>query len=140
MYKLLAILNGSIIAVMILVNGLLANTVGQYTSLTIIHLVGLFSILLIFFIKQKNVISIKGIPPYLLSAGAIGIFNVYFENICFPKLGVTLTITLGLFGQLITSCIIDHFGLFGMTTYRFNLKRLPSLVMISFGIIIMLIM
>lgn len=138
MYKGLAVLNGSIIAFMVMVNGMLASEVGQYISLIIIHIVGLISVVLFFIINKKKVVSLKNIPPVLFSAGAIGILNVYFNNICFPKLGVTITLTLGLLGQLITACIIDHYGLLGMDTHRFGLEKIAPLGLISMGIIAMI--
>ena len=51
---------------------------------------------------------------YLYGAGAIGVLMVLFSNICFAQLGASLTLSLTVFGELVMSCIIDHFGLLGM--------------------------
>lgn len=138
MYKTLAVLNGAIVAIMVMINGMLANKTGQYFSIIVIHFVGLLTVVLLLLIKQKSIASMKNIPLFLFSAGAIGIFNVYFNNICFAKLGVTLTLALGLLGQLVTSYIIDHYGLLGMAIYKFRLKKLLALGFISLGIAAML--
>ena len=47
----------------------------------------------------------------MYTGGLIGVLTVIFSSLGFSKLGVSLTVSLGLFGQLVTSIIIDHFGL-----------------------------
>ncbi len=130
---------GALITIMILFNGVLSENVGNYTSSVIIHIIGLAPlIILVIFNKIKLKIH-TDIPLYLYSAGAIGVFTVLFTNISFSKLGVSITIALGLLGQSLSSIIIDHFGLLDMKTIRFNKKKLIGLIFIISGIIIMAI-
>lgn len=137
MNNLISIFLGALISIMIMFNGTLSNALGNYTSSVFIHIVGLISIILVLIISKSKIKIQKGIPIYLFSAGAIGVFTVLFNNLSFSKLGVSITLTLGLLGQSISSIIIDHFGLFGMKVIQFEKKKYIGLLFISFGIFIM---
>jgi len=130
---------GALIAVMIMFNGTLSNALGNYTSSVIIHIVGLFSMILVLLISKSKFKFEKGIPLYLYSAGAIGVFTVLFNNLTFLKLGVSITIALGLLGQSLCSIVVDHFGLLGMNVIKFENKKYIGLFFITFGIFIMTI-
>lgn len=139
MYKSWAVFVGILIAVMVTFNGFLANYVGDYISLIIIHIVGLVALIPILLFKGAKLPRLRGIPIYLFGAGALGVFMVFSSNICFNFLGVSLTLSLILLGQSITSCIIDHYGLFGMEIKRFQKEKLFGFLLVFTGIIAMLI-
>ncbi|HBJ2609385.1 membrane protein [Clostridium botulinum] len=130
---------GALIAIMTLFNGTLSNTFGNYTSSIIIHVIGLFSITFVLLITRSRIKIQKGIPVYLYSAGAIGVFSVVFSNLSFSKLGVSLTLALGLLGQSLSSIFIDHFGLLGMKVIKFEKKKCIGLLFIILGIFIMIV-
>lgn len=140
MFKLTAIINGILIAVMISFNGVLAKELGNNIALIIIHIVGLVTTSIVFIISRYKYNSIKGLPIYLLAGGAIGIFNVLLNNISFNRLGAALTLGLCLLGQLGTSMIIDHFGFFGVSKNKINIKKLTGIFVMSIGIVVMIIM
>ncbi len=79
-----------------------------------------FSIIFVLLISRSKIKIQKEIPIYLYSAGAIGVFSVVFSNLSFSKLGVSLTLALGLLGQSLSSIFIDHFGLLGMKVIKFE--------------------
>ncbi|WP_341876689.1 DMT family transporter [Defluviitalea saccharophila] len=139
MNNIISLLIGALISIMIMVNGILSNSVGNYLSIVIIHIVGLIAMILILILNKAKIPFIKGLPLYLYSAGAIGVFTVLFNNISFTALGVSVPLALGLLGQSLTSIIIDHFGFFGMEAVRFNAKKSFGLLLITLGIIIMTI-
>jgi len=64
---------------------------------------------------------------------------VIFNSYCFVKIGATLTLTLGLFGQMIFSAIVDHYGLFGMTKVPMNPKKMLGFTVVSAGVLLMTI-
>lgn len=138
MYKMMAALDGVLIALMVVFNGLLASRTGNSQSLIIIHVVGLLGTTLLLIGSRNRLKSIKGIPLYLFIAGALGIFNVLFNNISFLKLGATLTLCLNLLGQLIASMIIDHFGLLGQQVNKINSTKLLGISIMILGIISMM--
>ncbi|MFA9398107.1 MAG: DMT family transporter [Clostridiaceae bacterium] len=139
MYNSIAALIGALIAIMVVFNGSLSSSLGNYTSIVIIHFIGLVSITFILIIKKSKLKFQKTIPIYLYSAGAIGVFTVLFNNLTFPKLGVSLTLALGLLGQSITSIVIDHFGLLGMKKIKFKKKKFIGIAFITIGVLIMTI-
>lgn len=138
MYKMMATLDGILIALMVVFNGLLASRTGNSQSLIIIHVVGLLGTTLLLIGSRNKLKSIKGIPFYLFIAGALGIFNVLFNNISFLKLGATLTLCLNLLGQLIASMIIDHFGLLGQQVNKINSTKLFGISIMILGIVAMM--
>lgn len=138
MYKMMATLDGILIALMVVFNGLLASKTGNSQSLIIIHVVGLLGTTLLLIASRNKLKSIRGIPFYLFIAGALGIFNVLFNNISFLKLGATLTLCLNLLGQLIASMIIDHFGLLGQQVNKINSTKLLGIAIMILGIISMM--
>ena len=139
MYNLLSGLIGVLISVMIVFNGTLSRNVGNYLSLIIIHCLGLFLITLILLIRKIKIKLDKNIPLFLYSAGAIGIFTVLFNNISFNRIGTSLTLSLGLLGQSLTSIFFDHYGLFNMKVTRFRKEKLIGILIIFLGILVMTI-
>ena len=137
MNNLVSVFIGALISIMIMINGTLANILGNYTSTIIIHIIGLITVMIILFISKARFKVDKTIPIYLYSAGAIGVFTVLFNNLSFSVLGVSLTLALGLLGQSITSILIDHFGLLGMKAIKFEKKKFIGLTLIILGISVM---
>ncbi|KAJ51034.1 transporter family-2 protein [Clostridium tetanomorphum] len=139
MYKCSAVVIGVLIAIMVTVNGALSKGVGDYSSVLIIHLVGLISISTVLVLRKGKLKFKEKLPMYFFSGGAIGIFIVLFNNIAFNKLGASLTLSLGLLGQLIISGIIDHFGLLGMRVNKFKSKKITGFLLVFIGIIVMIV-
>ncbi|MEG1255748.1 DMT family transporter [Clostridium sp.] len=139
MYNFISIFLGGLIALMISVNGMLSNRIGNYTSSVIIHAVGLIAMLLVLIITKSKISFKQKLPIFLYSAGAIGVFTVLFTNLSFSILGASLTICLSLLGQAISSMVIDHYGLLGMKVVKFENKKILGLIIIVLGIVIMTI-
>lgn len=139
MYKSLALINGSLVAVMILSNGILVEAIGNSHSIIVIHLLGLSIALLLFIFSKGHWHKIKGIPIFYLLAGVTGLFTVAFSNIAFLSLGATVTLMLSMFGRILTSSVIDHFGLMGMKQYPFEAKKFFGLGLMLIGVICILI-
>lgn len=137
MYNFLSAFMGALIAIMIMLNGTLSNFAGNYFSIIIIHLVGLFSIILVLIISNSKLQFNKNIPLYFYSGGAIGVFTVLFNNLSFTALGVSLPLALGLLGQAVSSIIIDQFGLLDMKTIPFKKDKIIGLVLVVLGIFVM---
>jgi transporter family-2 protein len=139
MYKASAVFIGILVAIMVTFNGVLANYTGQYVSILIIHTVGLIALIIILILKKEKFKLQKNLPVYLFSGGLIGVFVVFLNNLCFNYLGASLTLSLGIFGQLILACFIDHYGLFGLNTYKFKKKKTIGFLIISLGLVTMIL-
>lgn len=139
MYQMMAALDGVLIALMVVFNGLLASKTGNSQSLIIIHGVGLLGTITLLIGSRTHLKSIKGLPSHLFIGGALGIFSVLFNNISFIKLGATLTLCLNLLGQLLASMIIDHFGLIGQQINKINSMKLFGVAIMISGIVAMML-
>lgn len=137
MNYIISLIVGAITSIMIFFNGSLSDGYGNPLSTVLIHLSGLIAILIIMLITHSRMKLPKGLPLYLYSAGFIGIGTVMLTNIAYLKLGVSLSLALGLLGQTIFSLLTDHFGLLGMKTIKVNPKKLFGLGIIGIGICIM---
>ena len=138
MYKISAIFIGILIAIMVTFNGLLVNYTNKYQSILVIHIVGLIAAMIIILIKKERFKFTKNIPIYLFSGGLIGVLMVFLNNLCFNTLGASLTLSLGIFGQLILACFIDHYGLFGLNIYKFKKKKIIGFFIIFSGLVTMI--
>ena len=133
----ISIFTGIVLAIMISLNGGLGTISGNYASSVIIHFVGLIGIIFVLIFTKSKIKNLKGIPFYMFTGGLIGILTVLFTNIGFMGLGVSLTVSLSLLGQLVTSLVIDHFGYFNMTVVEFDKKKILGLIVIIAGIYVM---
>lgn len=137
MYDFYSILVGALVTIMISFNSILSQNFGNYTSSIIIHSVGLIAILLVLAVKKIKIPFDKSISLLTYTAGFIGVFTVLFCNSAMLTLGAALSVSLGLFGQGVTSIIIDHYGLLGMKVVKFNKKKLIGFAVMVVGIIVM---
>ncbi len=139
MNYIISVFTGALLALMVSLNGTVGEVSGNYASSVIIHIVGLIGIIIVLIVTKSKFRNLKSIPFYMYTGGLIGVLTVIFSNLGFSKLGVSLTVSLGLFGQLVTSIIIDHFGLFNLPVTKFNKKKFIGLVIIIIGILVMTI-
>lgn len=140
MYKNLALVNGSILAIMVFFNGMLAKITGPYISTLIFHIIGLVLIMIISIIKGNRISNLKEIPFMLFLPGILSVITILLNNISIPKIGLTLAIGVTLFGQLVISNFVEHFGLFGMPVNKFKKEKILGFSIILVGMIVMIIM
>ena len=137
MFLLLSIVSGIIIAVMIAQNAGLSEAFGMYHSTVIVHIVGLFCILLWMLLRREKFRwNLKTLWPYYLG-GVFGVITVVLANFTFFSLGVSLTLALQLFGQCLAGGLVDHFGLFGLPKTPFRRQHWISFALISTGLVMM---
>ncbi|GLC31845.1 DMT family transporter [Clostridium omnivorum] len=140
MYKNLALINGIILAVMVFFNGMLASKTGPYMSTLIYHVLGLMLIIIVSIIKKNKLTNLRKVPFLLLLPGVLSVITILLNNISIPRIGVTLAVGVGLFGQLVMSSLVEHFGLFGMPVNKLKKGKIVGLSIISLGIIFMITM
>jgi transporter family-2 protein len=138
MYRNLALLNGALLAVMLFVNGMTASMIGVYTGTLLFHLAGLLLIIIIIAVKRNKFIRWNEMKPVFFLPGILSVITILLNNLCVPELGVTLTIGISLYGQLIMSGLVEHFGLFGMPQNRFRKEKVLGFSIISLGIFLMI--
>lgn len=138
MYSMLTLLTGFILAIMITLNGQLAQSTNLYFAIVVIHIVGvLFAYLLCKFKKIRlDIFKVK--QKWLYLGGLIGVFTTIANNIAFGQISMTSIIALGLLGQLVISLFIDSFGLFHMEKRPLKKSNVVVLVFSLIGISMML--
>lgn len=131
-----AVLVGMTIALMLVVNATLQQSLGPAGALVVVHVVGLATILpLAGLVKQPKP---EGkIPVVFFLAGLVGVALLWINNHTVPLLGAGLALALGVVGQLSASAVVDHWGLFGLPRRPFHPRRLVGLGLAVVGVGIM---
>lgn len=114
MYQLLTFLIGVVLAVMIMVNGRLSAQYGVFLAAAIVHAVGSVSALAACAFQKDKKALWRHRPAWIYLGGAVGVLTTLFNNFAYGKISTTSIVALGLFGQFLTSVLIDGLGLFGM--------------------------
>ncbi|ENK0556774.1 DMT family transporter [Clostridium sporogenes] len=139
-YKNLAVLNGILLAIMIFLNGVLSEKIGLYISTLIYHVLGLLLILLVSIVRKNKLPKFNKIPVILFLPGILSVLVIFLNNLSSSKIGITLTAGMGLFGQLVISTLIDHFGLFGVQVNKMRKEKILSFSLIITGLIFMILL
>ena len=79
---------------------------------------------------------IAAAPWWTWTGGAIGVGYVTASVLLAPKLGATRLIVLVVAGQLLTSVLLDHFGLLGYAVRPFNGWRALGCVLLMAAVLI----
>lgn len=136
---LIALVLGAVLPTQVAINTRLAVAVqSPLISAFISFLVGtiaLLSYILIAGIPLSNASGVRNAPPIAWTGGVIGAFYVAMSIVLLPKLGVALTISLIIAGQMIMSLVIDHFGLFGVPVRELSLLRIAGVLLIVLGVV-----
>lgn len=135
MVRVAAVGIGVVISLMIAVNGALQSALGATEPLLVIHAVGLAAVVPLCWLSSPR--RPGRVPWYLFGAGLLGIGLLFINNRTIVSLGATLTVSLGIAGQLVASAVIDHFGLFGLERRPFRWKKLPGYALIATGLVVM---
>ncbi len=98
---------GCLLTIMIYFNSTLTDNVGMASALIFIHIAGLVGSIVINFLLKKKIPFNKAIPFVLYCGGCIGVFNVLFNTMSFAAIGASLTATIGLLSQSISSIVVD---------------------------------
>jgi len=76
-------------------------------------------------------------PYFSWVAGAlVGITYMYLMMICSPRLGAAGVVGFVVLGQLLSSLIIDHFGLIGFQVHSINWQRILGVLFLILGVYI----
>ncbi len=69
-------------------------------------------------------------------AGLLGAFYVATAIIVGPKIGITLTFSLIVAGQMSVSLLLDHYGILGFPKYEINWQRILGIGLVIAGVIL----
>ena len=92
----------------------------------------------LFFLKFDftSIPQVKSTPPTVWLAGVLGAFYVAAVIILAPKLGVALTFSLVVAGQMTVSLLLDHFGLMHLPVKQINWPRVIGVIFLIAGVLL----
>ncbi len=137
MYNLLAIFVGFLLTLMSTLNSGLSNYIDVSIVLVIFHVLAAIISLVLILATKQNLTFKSDLPVLFYIGGVIGFFSVLLGSVCMSNMGASLTVAIIIFGQMVTSAFIDHFGMFGMTKTKFNFKKIGGFFIISVGLALM---
>jgi bacterial/archaeal transporter family-2 protein len=98
--------------------------------------IALFFYILAAGIPLGNLASAKNAPLVAWLGGILGAFFVASTVVLVPRLGVALTFSLIIAGQMLVTLIIDHFGFLGVSEKPINLMRVLGATLITIGVVL----
>jgi transporter family-2 protein len=137
---LVALVAGAVLPVQTAVNNKMAVTVGSPVLGALVSFaVGTLSILIYSLASGESFASLtssKDAPAIAWIGGLLGAFFVTATIILMPRIGVAMTISLIIAGQLITALVMDHFGLLGLEVRQVTPLRVVGVVLVGLGAVL----
>ena len=88
---------------------------------------------------ERQPLRFSGAPWYVYLVGAMGIGIVATSSWCTLHVGASAFMALSTAGQLVSSALIDRFGLFGMPVTRIRRRQLPGYALVLLGVILVVL-
>ena len=139
-YILLALAAGAMMPTQAATNNKMAVLVGSpILSAFISFLVGTVALLgyvLISGAPMGNLASAKEAPAIAWVGGLLGAFFVTATVTLVPRLGMAMTFSLIVAGQMLVTLVIDHFGVLGVPVKEVSLARIAGILLIAGGVVL----
>ncbi len=140
LFILLAILAGMAIPTQAAINNRLAVSAGSPVLAAFISFVvgslGLFLYIMATGISLGGIWAARQAPAVAWLGGLLGAFFVTSGVIMVPRLGVALTFSLIVAGQMLIMLVIDHLGLLGVPVREVSVLRVVGAAMIAVGVVL----
>lgn len=135
----LVVLAGGATAMQAPTNARLATAVGSpvnaaFVSFTVGALA--LAVLAAVFHTRPDWAATRALPWYAWMGGLYGVVFVVAAAWSVPRLGVALTITLMVAGQLLISLFLDHFGALGVPQQPLSLGRAAGVALVIAGVLL----
>jgi transporter family-2 protein len=139
-YFILALAAGAMMPTQAAINNRLAGYVGSPVSAAFVSfLIGTVGLLVYMLATGTSVRSLFGVtdaPPVAWLGGLLGAFFVTCTVILVPRLGVAMTFSLIVAGQMLITLVLDHFGFLGIPVKEVSLARMAGVILITAGVVI----
>lgn len=136
---LLAIFAGAMISFQAPINTMAGQRLGHVLGgAALSFVVGTLFLLGIVLIAVRDKIdygALTTMSPLLFIGGILGAIYVAMSIWLTPKIGVGAVIALGIAGQVLSSLLIDHFGLLNLAVREISFGRLSGAVLVVAGAI-----
>ena len=139
-FIILAVAAGMVMPTQAAVNNKLAGSVGSPILAAFISFaVGTLALLLYILatgIPLGNLAAAKNAPLVAWIGGVLGAFFVASTVVLVPRIGVALTFSLIIAGQMLVTLVIDHFGILGVPVKEVSWMRIVGAALITVGVIL----
>jgi len=143
LYQIFAVLAGMMMAVQTAINGHLGTILKSPVHASLISFtVGLLCLIIMNLVLKTKVSNLKlalhaGIHYWWIWVGGfIGALYVLCSSWLVPVLGTGQVVVLALFGQLVISALIEHFGSFESDINKITRSKTFGLVIMFFGVLV----
>lgn len=135
---IIALLAGAVMPTQAAVNHKLSTYVQHPVYSAIISFgvgtLALLVYLLVAGLPLKNLLLAKNAPIIAWTGGLLGAFFVSAIVWLVPRLGVALTFSILIAGQMLVTLLIDHYGFLDVPVKTINLPRLLAVVLVIAGV------
>ena len=137
---IVALIAGVVLPVQTAVNNRMAVSVGSpILGAFISFVIGTLSIFAYALVSGESLSSLtssKNAPAIAWIGGLLGAFFVTSTIILLPRIGVAMTISLVIAGQMVAALVMDHYGLLGVPVKEMNLWRIAGVILIVGGVVL----
>jgi len=141
-FIVLAILAGMALPLQGAINSKLASFMhNPFLSALISFTIGTIALLIYVLVSRIPLSQLSGVreaPMITWIGGLLGAFFITTTLLTVPKLGVALTFSLVILGQMIVTLPMDHFGLLGVMVRSITWPRILGVVLVIAGTILIL--
>ncbi|HEY0658638.1 MAG TPA: DMT family transporter [Pyrinomonadaceae bacterium] len=136
----LAILAGMAMPTQAVVNSKLATStdspvIAAFISFSV-GTIALFVYILLTGVPLSGLASLKNAPLVAWIGGFLGAFFVSVMVTIVPRIGVALSFSLAIAGQMLITLLIDHFGWLGAAEKPINITRVLGATLITIGVVL----
>ena len=140
-FLLLALLAGTLMPTQAAVNNRLSTFVEHpVLAVLISFMIGTLALIAYTVVSgiplSTSIASVKNAPLIAWTGGLIGALYLTCVVFLIPRLGVALTFSLIIAGQMLITIFIDHLGFLGVPVHPINWQRLVGTVLIILGVIL----
>jgi len=139
-FIILAVLAGVMMPTQAAINNKLAGDVGSPILAAFVSFVvgtlALFVYILATGVPISNLSSLKNASIISWMGGILGAFFVASAVILVPRLGVALTFSLIIAGQMLITLVLDHYGFLGIPVKEISFQRLLGVALIIGGVVL----
>ncbi|MFD1885131.1 DMT family transporter [Paenibacillus wenxiniae] len=134
-----AIIAGMSLSIEAAIGGALGERIGELESTYYIFIIGAMATFLVtLFFGKGNLKQIFTVPRWNLTGGLLGVVYLALLVISVTLIGVGVSVTAVIVGQIVMSMVIEHFGLLGAQRIRLNANRLIAAGLLAVSFILIL--
>jgi transporter family-2 protein len=136
----LALAAGLALTIQVGVNSTLRNTLGSPAVATLASfLTGTVGVILFLVLTKApwpTKAALVAAPAWAWLGGLLGAFYVATSILVGPRLGAAALLALTVFGQLVASLVVDHYGWLGFSQHPLTAVRLIGAALLFIGVLL----